>query len=87
MTSLTTAELGARTVDDFGVVGASIDQVRVARNLDSVNGRMGNFISEPAVKYGLQSAGNTNEIVMGLADQLHKAGEIGMEGAKLEGHI
>ena len=73
-------ELGARTVDDFGVVGASIDQVRVARNLDSVNGRMGNFISEPAVKYGLQSAGNTNEIVMGLADQLHKAGEIGMEG-------
>ena len=74
------SELGVRTVDDFGIVGAAIDQVRVARNLDSVNGRMGNIISEPAVKYGLQSAENTNQIVMGLADQLHKAGEIGMEG-------
>ena len=73
-------ELGVRTVDDFGIVGASIDQVRVARNLDSVNGRMGNIISEPALKYGLQSAENSNQIVMGLADQLHKAGEIGMEG-------
>ena len=74
-------ELGVRTVDDFGIVGAAIDQVRVARNLDSVNGRMGNIISEPALKYGLQSARNSNEIVMGLADQLHKAGEIGMEGS------
>ena len=74
------SELGVRTVDDFGIVGASIDQVRVARNLDSVNGRMGNIISEPALKYGLQSAENSNQIVMGLADQLHKAGEIGMEG-------
>ena len=73
-------EVGARTVDDFGIVGAAIDQVRVARNLDSVNGRMGNIISEPALKYGLESAENSNEIVMGLADQLHKAGEIGMEG-------
>ncbi len=75
------SELGVRTVDDFGIVGASIDQVRVARNLDSVNGRMGNIISEPALKYGLQSAENSNQIVMGLADQLHKAGEIGMEGS------
>ena len=75
------SELGVRTVDDFGIVGASIDQVRVARNLDSVNGRMGNIVSEPALKYGLQSAENSNQIVMGLADQLHKAGEIGMEGS------
>ena len=73
-------ELGVRTVDDFGVVGAAIDQVRIARNLDSVNGRMGNIISEPALKYGLQAPQNSDEIVMGLADQLHKAGEIGMEG-------
>ena len=74
------SELGVRTVDDLGIVGASIDQVRVARNLDSVNGRMGNIISEPALKYGIQSAENSEQIVLGLADQLHKAGEIGMEG-------
>ena len=75
------SELGVRTVDDFGIVGASIDQVRVARNLDSVNGRMGNIISEPALKYGIQSAENSEQIVLGLADQLHKAGQVGMEGS------
>ena len=75
------SELGVRTVDDLGIVGASIDQVRVARNLDSVNGRMGNIISEPALKYGIQSAENSEQIVLGLADQLHKAGQVGMEGS------
>ena len=30
-------ETGVRTVDDFGVVGAAVDQVRIARNLDTVN--------------------------------------------------
>ena len=59
-----THELGVRTVDDLGIVGASIDQVRVARNLDSVNGRMGNIISEPALKYGIQSAENSNKLFL-----------------------
>ena len=73
-------EIGVRTVDDFGVVGASIDQSRIARNLDSVDGRIGNIISEPAIKYGLSGEGNVDEVVLGLARQLNAAGDIGMEG-------
>ena len=73
-------EVGIRTVDDFGVVGASVDAVRVARNLDTVYGRLGNVISEPALKYSLTSGDNAQDVVLGLADQLNQAGRIGMEG-------
>ena len=72
-------ELGVRTVDDFGVVGASIDSARIARNLDTVHGRLGNVISEPALKYSLSTPGAGQDVVLGLADQLHKAGPIGMD--------
>ena len=73
-------EIGVRTVDDFGVVGASVDAVRVAKNLDTVYGRLGNVISEPALKYSLTSGDNAQDVVLGLADQLQQAGRIGMEG-------
>jgi hypothetical protein len=73
-------ELGVRTVDDFGVVGAAIDQARIAKNLDTVDGRIGNMISEPALKYALKSGENAQDIVLGLADQLRQAGRVGMEG-------
>ena len=74
-------ETGVRTVDDFGVVGAAIDQARIAKNVDSSYGRIGNMISEPALKYSLQSSENVQDIVLGLADQLKQAGRVGMEGA------
>ena len=73
-------EVGVRTVDDFGVIGASVDQSRIARNLDSVDGRIRNIISEPAIKYGLSGEGNVDDVVLGLARQLNEAGDIGMEG-------
>ena len=72
-------ELGVRTVDDFGIVGASIDQARIKGNLGTVEGRLGNVISEPALQYGLRGEGNVDEIVLGLADQLRQADRIGME--------
>ena len=74
-------EVGIRTVDDFGVVGASVDAVRIAKNLDTVQGRLGNVISEPALKYSLTSGENAQDVVLGLADQLRQAGRIGMEGS------
>ena len=73
-------EIGVRTVDDFGVVGASVDAVRVAKNLDTVYGRLGNVISEPALKYSLTNGEAAQDVVLGLADQLNQAGRIGMEG-------
>jgi len=74
-------EIGVRTVDDFGVVGASIDAARIARNLDTSYGRIGNMISEPALKYALKSGDAAQDIVLGLADQLKQAGRVGAEGA------
>lgn len=73
-------EVGVRTVDDFGVVGAAIDSARIARNLDTTYGRIGNMISEPAMKYALSNGDAAQDIVLGLADQLKQAGRIGMEG-------
>lgn len=73
-------EIGIRTVDDFGIVGASVDQSRITRNLDSVDGRIGNVISEPAIKYGLSGEGNIDDVVLGLAKQLNDAGDISAAG-------
>ncbi len=73
-------EIGVRTVDDFGIVNASIDQSRITRNLDTVDGRIGNVISEPALKYAMNGEGNIEDITLGLAKQLNAAGDIGMEG-------
>lgn len=74
-------EVGVRTVDDFGVVGASVDAARIARNLDTSYGRLGNMISEPALKYALKNGDAAQDVVLGLADQLKQAGRIGAEGA------
>lgn len=73
-------EIGVRTVDDFGVVGAAIDSARIARNLDTTYGRIGNMISEPAMKYALSNGDAAQDIVLGLANQLKQAGRVGMEG-------
>ena len=71
-------EVGVRTVDDYGIVGAAIDSARIARNLDTVHGRLGNMISEPALKYAVTSTENGQDVVLGLARQLDEAGPIGM---------
>ena len=74
-------ETGMRSVDDFGIVGASIDAARIAANKDTVYGRLGNFISEPALKYGLETPGGVEEITVGLAKQLKDADRYRMDAA------
>ena len=59
-------ETGMRTVDDFGIVGASVDAARIQSNKGTVNGRLGNFISGPAIKYGNETFGGVEEITIGL---------------------
>jgi len=49
-------EAGVRGLDSMGVVGAGIDQVRIAKNYGTVYGRLRNFLSEPAAKYVLRTA-------------------------------
>lgn len=72
-------EIGQRTVDDFGIVGASLDAVRIAKNYDTVYGRLGNMISPPAIKYAGTNATASEEIVLGLTKQLKDADEYGMQ--------
>jgi hypothetical protein len=71
-------ETGVRTVDDFGIVGASIDAARIQTNKGTVNGRLGNFISGPALKYGADTPGGVEEITIGLTQQLKEADRVGM---------
>ena len=74
-------ETGMRSVDDFGIVGASIDAARIAGNKGTVYGRLGNFISEPALKYGLETPGGVEEITVGLTKQLKDADRYRMDAA------
>jgi hypothetical protein len=74
-------ESGIRSVDELGVVGASVDAVRVAKNIDSVYGRVGSVISEPALKFGLDVPGGQEAIIRGIAEQLKEAGEYGYKTA------
>ncbi|HBX66858.1 MAG TPA: hypothetical protein DEG32_12165, partial [Balneolaceae bacterium] len=71
-------ETGVRTVDDFGIVGASIDAARIQTNKGTVNGRLGNFISGPALKYGAETPGGVEEITIGLTQQLKEADRVAM---------
>jgi len=74
-------ETGMRSVDDFGIVGASVDAARIAANKGTVYGRLGNFISEPALKYGTETPGGVEEITIGLTQQLKKADRYHMDAA------
>ena len=71
-------ETGLRTVDDFGIVGASIDAARIQGNKGTVYGRLGNFISDPALRYGAETPGGVEEITIGLTQQLKEADRVGM---------
>ena len=71
-------ETGMRTVDDFGIVGASIDAARIQTNKGTTYGRLGNFISGPALKYGAETPGGVEEITIGLTQQLKEADRVGM---------
>ena len=71
-------ETGLRTVDDFGIVGASIDAARIQTNKGTTYGRLGNFISDPALKYGAETPGGVEEITIGLTQQLKEADRVGM---------
>jgi hypothetical protein len=74
-------ESGIRSVDPLGIVGAAVDYTRIATNADSVYGRVGSVISEPALKFGLEVPEGMETIIKGLASQLQDAGEYGYRTA------
>ena len=74
-------EVGTRSVDDLGIVGASIDAARIAGDIDTVYGRIGNSVSEGALKFSLQGVENQQAVQKGLADVLTEADEYGYRTA------
>jgi len=74
-------ESGVRSVDDLGVVGASVDYARIANNIDSSYGRVGSVVTEPALKYGLEVSGGQEVIIRGITEQLQDADEYGYKTA------
>lgn len=74
-------EMGVRSVDDLGIVGASIDAARIASNSDTIYGRLGNAVSEGALKFSLENVDNQLTVQKGLADVLTAADDYGYRSA------
>ena len=76
-------ESGVRGVDDLGIVGAQLDNARIFTNEGSTYGRVGNAISDGALKYALDDASGEAvfSITKGLGEQLQMSGRYGYETA------
>ena len=69
-------ESGIRTADEMGVVGASVDQARIANNLGTQYGRLGSIITEPALKNGLNADSLTKrDLIKSVVDQIKSSGK------------
>ena len=75
------AESGIRSVDDLGIVGASVDLARINRNMDTVNGRVGSVMSEGALKFALEGVEESESVIRGLSSVLQDAGEYGYKAS------
>ena len=74
------AESGVRTVDNMGVIGASVDAVRTQNNIDSHYGRLGSIVSEAALKYGLEAGEMPKRtIVKAITESIKKGGKYSAE--------
>ena len=74
-------EMGVRSVDDFGIVGASVDYARIAGDVDTVDGRVGSVMSEGAIKFGIEATENQELIIRGMSETLKDVGKYGYETA------
>ena len=70
-------ESGSRSVDPKGVLGASVDAVRIEKNLDTVYGRLGSVMSEGAIKFSNKAGDAGQAVIRGLKETLIEAGEYG----------
>ena len=70
-------EMGVRSADDMGIVGASVDLVRINKNIDTTYGRLGSVMTEPAMKYSLEGVEEYGAVMKGLRNTLSDADEYG----------
>lgn len=74
-------EEGIRSVDDLGIIGASVDYARISLNIDSTYGRVGSVMSEGALKFANESSENGFAVIRGLAETLKDADAYGYKTA------
>ena len=73
-------ESSTRIVDPDGIVGAAADNAQILNNIDSTYGRVGNVISEAALKYGLEADTLTSRFLLkGLAEEIKLGGKYAKE--------
>ena len=63
-------EAATRGLDNMGIVGAAVDEVRIARNIDTVNGRVGSVITEPTLKGALDGYESYQKMIKGLTKSI-----------------
>ena len=68
-------EMGVRTQDKGGVVGASLDNTRIAKDLGTVNGRLGSMFSRAAMKFGLEPGNIRKGWLLGKMTDDYKLGK------------
>lgn len=78
-------ESGTRSIDDLGIVNASVQLVRIQKNLDSSYGRLGSVMSDGMLKWATSDGENGYEVLRDLTKELKKAGKYGYDTA--DGYI
>lgn len=79
-------ESGIRSVDDMGVIGASVDAARIATNNGTSYGRLGSIVTEAALKFGLDATNlSKRQVIKTVVDQIKGAGKYSYlyEGKKI----
>ena len=66
-------ESGIRSADGDGIYGASVDQVKINKNIGSVNGRVGSIFSDSSIKYANGSGEVGHKLLKEQADKLKDA--------------
>lgn len=70
-------ESGSRSVDPKGILGASVDAVRIDKNYDTVYGRLGSIMSDGLIKFANKGGDAGFAVLKGLKETLIDAGEYG----------
>lgn len=71
-------EQGIRSVDSDGVIGASVDQAQISKNVGTVWGRIGSIVTESALKNGLKADNITKRtLIKGIVEEIKTSGKYG----------
>tara|TARA_R100001443_G_scaffold117415_1_gene142325 strand:+ start:3297 stop:7481 length:4185 start_codon:yes stop_codon:yes gene_type:complete len=74
-------EYAYRSMDDGGVIAASVDLVKIENNIDTVYGRLGSFMSDSVIKNALEIEGSPMRVLQGIGAQLTEVGRYGYKTA------